>query len=140
MALGTGPAMREVFGKRISGEDGYFDSFELAIFPKPIYYNASDTVYAKPLVAFAFPSTWATYLPRYGAIFVGPKTKPTTTAGEAAFFRINGIKSGVTACLLTGTITKNGSGGDMQFPDIGWPVGLPVTINHLYMRPPRLRM
>lgn len=140
MALGTGPAMREVFGKRISGEDGYFDSFELAIFPKPIYYYASETVYAAPLVVFAFPSTWATYLPDYGALFVGPKTEPTTTAGEAAFFRINGIKSGVTACLLTGTITKNGSGGDIQFSDIGWPVGLPVTINRLYMRPPRLGM
>lgn len=140
MALGTGPALREVFGKRISGEDGYFDSFELAIFPKPIYYYASETVYATPLVVFAFPGTWATYLPNYGAIFVGPKTEPTTTAGEAAFFRINGIKSGVTACLLTGRITKNGSGGDMQFSDIGWPVGLPVTINHLYMRPPRLGM
>ena len=140
MALGTGPALREVFGKRISGEDGYFDSFELAIFPKPIRYNASDKVYATPLVVFAFPSNWATYLPNYGAVFFGPETKPTTAAGEAAFFRINGIKSGVTACLLTGTITKNGSGGDMQFSDIGWPVGLPVTINNLYMRPPRLRM
>ena len=140
MALGTGPALREVFGKRISGEDGYFDSFELAIFPEPIYYYASDTVYAAPLVVFAFPSTWATYLPDYGALFVGPKTEPTTAPGEAAFFRINGIKSGITACLLTGKITKNGGGGDMQFSDIGWPVGLPVTINHLYMRPPRLRM
>lgn len=140
MALGTGPAMREAFGKRISGEDGYFDSFELAIFPAPIYYYASETVYAAPLVVFAFPSTWAIYLPDYGAIFFDPKTEPTTTAGEAAFFRINGIKSGVTACLLTGTITKNGGGGDMQFSDIGWPVGLPVTINRLYMRPPRLRM
>lgn len=140
MALGTGPALREVFGKRLSGEDGYFDSFELAIFPKPIYHYASDTVYAAPLVVFAFPRTWATYWPTYGALFVGPKTEPTTTAGEAAFFRINGIKSGVTACLLTGTITKNGGGGDMQFSDIGWPVGLPVTINHLFMRPPRLSM
>lgn len=140
MALGTGPALREVFGKRVSGEDGYFDSFELAIFPAPISYYASDNVYATPLVVFAFPSTWATYLPDYGALFVGPKTEPTTTAGEAAFFRINGIKSGVTACLLTGTITKNGGGGDMQFSDIGWPVGLPVTINRLYMKPPRLKM
>ena len=89
---------------------------------------------------FAFPSTWAFYLPDYGAAFFGPETELTTAAGEAAFFRINGIKSGVTACLLTGTITKNGGGGDMQFSDIGWPVGLPVTINKLYMRPPRLRM
>lgn len=140
MALGTGPALRELFGKRISGEDGYFDSFELAIFPEPIYYYASSTVYETPLVVFAFPSNWATYSPDNGALFVGPKTEPTTAAGEAAFFRINGIKSGATTCLLTGTITKNGSGGDMQFSDIGWPVGLPVTINLLYMRPPRLRM
>lgn len=140
MALGTGPALSEVFGKRISGEDGYFDSFELAIFPAPIRYYASDKVYATPLVVFAFPSTWAIYVPGYGAVLSSPKTEPTTAAGEAAFFRINGIKSGVTACLLTGTITKNGGGGDMQFSDIGWPVGLPVTIIQLYMRPPRLRM
>lgn len=140
MALGTGPALRELFGKRISGEDGYFDSFELAIFPAPIYYYASDTVYAAPLVVFAFPSTWAYYLPSHGVIFSDHKTELTTAAGEAAFFRINGIKSGVPACLLTGTITKNGGGGDMQFSDIGWPVGLPVTINLLYIRPPRLRM
>ena len=140
MALGTGPALREFFGKRISGEDGYFDSFELAIFPEPISYYASDTVYATPLVVFAFPSPWATYFPSHGAVFFGPKTEPTTATGQAKFFRINGIKSGITACLLTGTITKNGGGGDMQFTDIGWPVGLPVKINHLYMRPPRLRM
>lgn len=140
MALGTGITMRKLFGQRISGQDGHFDSFELVIFPGPIVNHASSTVYASPLVVFAFPSTWAYYLSDSGAVYVGPKTEPVITAGQAAFFRINGVKSGVTDCLLTGTITKNGEGGDMQFSDLGWPIGLPITITRLYMLPPRLKI
>jgi hypothetical protein len=42
--------------------------------------------------------------------------------------------------LQGGRVTKPGLGGDIQFSETGWPVGLPITLKKLILRPPTLQL
>lgn len=138
MSLATGPALRELFGKRLSGEDGYYDSFELAFFPGYVPSAITTPIYAAPLIVFPLPSPWATYLSAYGTVLTTEQTLTTTAPGVVTFFRFNGIKSAVTDPLQHGTVSTYGAGGDIQFSATGWPIGLPINLKRLYLRPPQL--
>ena len=136
MALGTGNNLRELYGLRVTGQDGYFDSFELAIFDGYSPGNTGATIYTAPLVVFTLPAPWAIYDSRYGTIGVTTQTEPTTKAGVAAFFRLIGIKSGTPSPLLQGTVGTRGSGADVTFSAVGWPLGLPITLRQFTVYPP----
>ena len=56
MPLASGNNLREQYGHRITGEDGYFDSFELAIFDGYRPRNIETPLYQSPLVVFSLPS------------------------------------------------------------------------------------
>lgn len=138
MALATGPELRELFGKRLSGQDGYYDSFELAFFSGSVPGAITAPIYSAPLVVFSLPSPWASYDATAGTILSAEQTEATTAAGMVTFFRFIGIKAGTPAALQQGTTSTPGAGGDIQFSATGWPVGLPITLKRLYLRPPRL--
>ena len=137
MALATGQILRTLMCKRMTGDDGYFDSFELVFFPGNSPPYITSTIYAVPLVVFPLPNGWAYYYPPEGIVMNAAQTRPVTAAGVPTFFRFNGIKSGVSEALLQGTVGITGSGADMLFSQTGWPVGLPVSINALRFRPPQ---
>ena len=121
----------------MNGDDGYFDSFEMVFFPGNSPPYITSTIYAVPLVVFPLPNGWAYYHPPRGVVMDTTKTQPVTAAGVPAFFRFNGIKSGVSEALLQGTVGLTGSGADMLFSQTGWPIGLPVTIKDLRFYPPQ---
>lgn len=137
MALATGQMLRTMMCERMTGDDGYFDSFELVFFPGSSPPYITSTIYDVPLVVFPLPDGWAYYYPPEGVVMYAAQTQPVTAAGVPAFFRFNGIKSGVSEALLQGTVGLPGSGADMLFSQTGWPVGLPVSINALRFRPPQ---
>ena len=58
-------------------------------------------------------------------------------AGVSAYYRFNGIKSGVSTALLQGPVGDMASGADMKFANTGWPIGLPVSIKRLHFYPPQ---
>ena len=136
MPLASGNNLREQYGYRITGEDGYFDSFELAIFDGYRPRNIETPLYQSPLVVFSLPSPWATYVSRYGTIDLTSQTETTTKAGEARFFRLIGIKSGTPYPLIQGTIGKVGADADISVTTTGWPLGLPVTLDSFTIYPP----
>ena len=137
MALATGLMLRTLMCERMTGDDGYFDSFELVFFPgySPTYITS--TIYGVPLVVFPLPKYWAIYHPSLGIVMVSDRTAPVTAAGVPAFYRFNGIKSGISAALLQGTVGDMGSGADMKFTNTAWPIGLPVSIKGLRFYPPQ---
>ena len=137
MALATGLMLRTIMCERLNGDDGYFDSFEMVFFPggRPPY--ITDTIYAVPLVVFPLPKNWAIYRPSLGVVMVSSKTAPVTTAGVPAYYRFNGIKSGISEALLQGTVGLPGSGADMKFTNTSWPIGLPVSLHRLNFYPPQ---
>lgn len=137
MALATGRMLRTLMCERMTGDDGYFDSFELVFFPGSSLPYITDTIYEVPLVVFPLPNGWAYYHPPRGVVMDTTKTQPVTAAGVPAFFRFNGIKSGVSEALLQGTVGLYGSDADMIFSQTGWPVGLPVSIEALRFHPPQ---
>lgn len=137
MALATGQMLRTLMCERMTGDDGYFDSFELVFFPGSSPPYITSTIYDVPLVVFPLPAGWAYYYQPEGVVMYAAQTQPVTAAGVPAFFRFNGIKSGVSEALLQGTVGLTGSGADMLFSQTGWPVGLPVSINALRFRPPQ---
>lgn len=136
MPLASGNNLREQYGYRITGQDSYFDSFELAIFDGYRPSNIETRLYQSPLVVFSLPSPWATYVSRYGTIVLTSRTETTTKAGEARFFRLIGIKSGTPYPLIQGTIGKEGTGADVSVKQTGWPLGLPITLNSFTIYPP----
>lgn len=137
MALATGQMLRTLMCERMTGDDGYFDSFELVFFPGNSPPYITSTIYDVPLVVFPLPDGWAYYYPHEGVVMTGTHTQPVTAAGVPVFFRFNGIKSSISTALLQGTVGELGSGADMKFPNTGWPVGLPVSINGLRFYPPQ---
>ena len=137
MALATGRMLRTLMCERMNGDDGYFDSFELVFFPGNYTPHITGTIYEVPLVVFPLPNGWAYYIRPEGVVMYAAQTQPVTAAGVPAFFRFNGIKSGVSEALLQGTVGLTGSGADMLFSQTGWPVGLPVSINALRFHPPQ---
>ena len=137
MALATGRMLRALMCERMTGDDGYFDSFELVFFPGNSPPPITSTIYDAPLVVFPLPIGWGWFFPPDGVVMHAARTQPVTAAGVPAFFRFNGIKSGVLEALLQGTIGLPGSGADIIFSQTGWPVGLPVTIKALRFRPPQ---
>ena len=140
MALATGQMLRALMCERMTGDDGYFDSFELVFFPGSFSPYITSTIYEVPLVVFPLPNGWAYYHPPRGVVMNTTKTQPVTAAGVPAFFRFNGIKSGVSEALLQGTVGLYGSDADMIFSQTGWPLGLPVRINALRFRPPQFNI
>lgn len=137
MALATGQMLRTLMCERMTGDDGYFDSFELVFFPGKRTSYITSTIYAVPLVVFPLPKGWAYYDPPVGVVLRAAQTQPVTAAGVPAFFRFNGIKSGISAALLQGTVGDMASGADMKFANTSWPIGLPVSINDLRFYPPQ---
>ena len=137
MALATGQMLRALMCERMTGDDGYFDSFELVFFPGNSPPSITSTIYEVPIVVFPLPNGWAFYHPPMGVIMSLAQTQPVTAAGVPAFFRFNGIKSGVSEALLQGTVGLTGSGADMIFSQTGWPIGLPVRIQDLRFYPPQ---
>ena len=137
MALATGLMLRTIMCERLNGDDGYFDSFEMVFFPggKPPY--ITDTIYAVPLVVFPLPKNWAIYHQSLGVVMVSPQTARVTAAGVPAYYRFNGIKSGISEALIQGTVGLPGSGADMKFTYTGWPIGLPVSMHRLNFYPPQ---
>ena len=137
MALATGLMLRTLMCERMNGDDGYFDSFELVFFPgnSPPYITSA--IYAVPLVVFPLPKNWAIYHPSLGIVMVSAQTALVTAAGVPAYYRFNGIKSGVSTALLQGTVGATGSGADMKFTNTAWPIGLPVSLNRLSFYPPQ---
>lgn len=140
MSLATGPALREIYGRRLSGQDGYYDAFELAFFPGSIPPTTNGPSYSAPLVVFDLASNWAFFDAQFGTIMNTPMTRETIAPGVVTHFRFNGILGAVHEVLQQGTVTKTGEGGDIQFPSTGWSVGLPVTLAALYLRPPQMNM
>ena len=139
MALGTGPAMRKAFADKLTGADGTYSAWELAFFAGYNPKSASSTLYTPPLVAFQFTTGWAFYQTDFGVTLTRNQTQNVTTAGECTFFRFNAVVPGSRIALLHGSVSKNGAGGDIQFSDTGWPVGLPIKLDALYIRPPPLQ-
>ena len=137
MALATGLMLRTLMCERMSGDDGYFDSFELVFFPGDLPPNINSTIYDVPLVVFPLPQEWAIYYPAVGVVMVSARTAAVTAAGVPTYYRFNGIKSGVSTALLQGTVGDMASGADMKFANTGWPVGLPVSIKGLRFYPPQ---
>ena len=137
MALATGLMLRTLMCERMNGDDGYFDSFELVFFPGNYTPYITGTIYEVPLVVFPLPNGWAYYIRPEGVVMYDAQTQPVTAAGVPAFFRFNGIKSGVSEALMQGTVGLPGSGADMIFSQTGWPIGLPVSINALRFHPPQ---
>ena len=140
MSLATGPALRELYGRRLSGQDGYYDAFELVFFPGSIPPTTKSRSYSSPLVVFDLPSNWAVFNASSGTIMITPMTRETIAPGVVTHFRFNGILGAVHEVLQQGSVTKTGEGGDIQFPSTGWSVGLPVTLVRLYLRPPQMNM
>ena len=97
MPLASGNNLREQYGYRITGEDGYFDSFELAIFAGYRPRNIETPLYQSPLVVFSLPSPWAIYVSRYGTIGLTSQTETTTKAGEASTSATSAASSASTA-------------------------------------------
>lgn len=137
MALATGLMLRTLMCERMNGDDGYFDSFEMVFFPGTSPPDITSTIYDVPLVVFPLPKNWAIYRPSLGIMMTSARTAPVTAAGVPAYYRFNGIKSGISTALLQGTVGGIGSGADMKFTNTGWPVGLPVSINRLTFYPPQ---
>ena len=137
MALASGRMLRTLMCERIYGDDGYFDSFELVFFPGNSPPNINSTIYAVPLVVFPLPKNWAIYQPSLGVVMKSARTAPVTAAGVPAYYRFNGIKSGVSTALLQGTVGDMASGADMKFANTSWPIGLPVSIKGLRFYPPQ---
>lgn len=138
MPLGTSPALRKVFADRLTGDDGVYSSWELAFFAGYDPKNAGATLYSAPLVVFPFSGSWSYYDTNSGVTMFDPQTKTVTTPGECTFFRFNAVVAGSPIALLHGNVSKSGEGGDIQFSTVGWPIGLPVTLSALYLRPPPL--
>ena len=137
MALATGLMLRTLMCERMNGDDGYFDSFEMVFFPGKSPPYITSAIYAVPLVVFPLPKNWATYHPSLGVVMVSAQTAPVSAAGVPAYYRFNGIKSGVSTALLQGTVGATGSGADMKFTNTAWPIGLPVSLNRLSFYPPQ---
>lgn len=137
MALATGLMLRTLMCERMNGDDGYFDSFELVFFPGNSPPPINSTIYDVPLVVFPLPKNWAIYQPSLGVVMVSARTAAVTAAGVPAYYRFNGIKSGVSTALLQGTVGDMGSGADMKFANTSWPIGLPVSIKRLNFYPPQ---
>lgn len=137
MALATGQMLRDLMCRRMTGADGYSDAFELVFFPGNSPPYITTTVTDAPLVVFPLAVGWANYFANEGVVMIAEQNANTTTAGVAAFFRFNGIKSGVTSALLQGAVGTIGSGADMIFSNTGWPVGLPIKIKGLRFYPPQ---
>lgn len=137
MALATGQMLRDLMCERMTGGDGYFDSFEIVFFPGNSPPYITQPVYDVPLVVFPLPTDWGHYYPVEAIVMYTAQTQPVTAAGVPVYFRFNGIKSGITEALLQGTVGLTGSGADMVFSQTGWPVGLPVSIKALRLRPPQ---
>lgn len=136
MTLASGDNLRALYGRRLSGEDGHFDSFELGFYEGMPQDSINDSFYAVPLVLFPLSSSWATYYTNVGVRMAALMKVNTTTAGICGQFRFNGIKGGILSRLLMGSVSAPGGGGDIQFSDVAWSVGLPVTIKKLDLRPP----
>ena len=137
MALATGLMLRTMMCERMTGDDGYFDSFELVFFPGNSPPYITSTIYDVPLVVFPLPNGWAYYYPPEGVVMVSARTAAVTAAGVPTYYRFNGIKSGVSTALLQGTVGDMASGADMRFANTGWPIGLPVSIKRLHFYPPQ---
>ena len=137
MALATGLMLRTLMCERMNGNDGYFDSFEMVFFPGNSPPYITSTIYDAPLVVFPLPKNWAIYQPSLGLVMVSARTAPVTAAGVPAYYRFNGIKSGISTALLQGTVGDMASGADMKFANTGWPIGLPVSIKSLNFYPPQ---
>lgn len=137
MALATGLMLRTLMCERMNGDDGYFDSFELVFFPGNSPPPINNKIYDVPLVVFPLPKNWAIYQSSLGVVMKSARTAAVTAAGVPAYYRFNGIKSGVSIALLQGTVGDMASGADMKFANTGWPIGLPVSIKRLYFFPPQ---
>lgn len=137
MALATGLMLRTLMCERMNGDDGYFDSFEMVFFPGNSPPYITSTIYDVPLVVFPLPKNWAIYHPSLGLVMVSAQTAPVTAAGVPAYYRFNGIKSGISTALLQGTVGDMASGADMKFANTSWPIGLPVSLIRLNFYPPQ---
>lgn len=137
MALATGLMLRTLMCERMNGDDGYFDSFEMVFFPGNSPPYITRPIYAVPLVVFPLPKNWAIYQPSVGLVMVSARTAPVTAAGVPAYYRFNGIKSGISEALIQGTVGLPGSGADMKFTNTSWPIGLPVSMHRLNFYPPQ---
>ena len=137
MALATGQMLRALMCERMTGDDGYFDSFEMVFFPGNSPPDINSTIYDVPLVVFPLPKNWAIYRPSLGVVMVSARTAAVTAAGVPAYYRFNGIKSGISTALLQGTVGNMASGADMKFTNTSWPIGLPVSLHRLNFYPPQ---
>lgn len=140
MTLATGVALRDLHGKRLSGEDGYYDAFELAFFAGSVLGTMNATIYASPLVVFPLTSPWASYTNANGTLGVAEQTQNTINAGVCTWFMFTGLLGTTRDPLQGGRVTKPGLGGDIQFSETGWPIGLPITLKSLVLRPPTLQL
>lgn len=136
MSMASGDILRTAYGQRLSGEDGYFDGFELGFYAGEQQRSINDAFYATPLVLYVLPANWATYYSNVGVRLAAPMVATTTGAGICGQFRFNGIKGAIVNRLLMGSVSAPGAGGDIQFSDVAWSVGLDVTISKLDLRPP----
>lgn len=131
--------MRKAFADRLTGADGVYTAWELAFFGGYDPKTASSQLYTPPLVAFQFATGWAYYDTSFGVILRASKIENVTTAGECKFFRFNAVVAGAPIAIFHGSVSKKGQGGDIQFSDVGWPLGLPIELQTLYLRPPPLQ-
>ncbi len=133
-----GSALLPLMIQRLTGEDGYYDSFSFN------FYSGTDTgsIAGAPstglLAGYDAAAPWASTLYSTSLYLAGPVTLTASATGTATFAELLAYKDSTAARLLHCSVGATGSGKDIIFTSVDWETGDLIEIKQLRIYPLRL--